>query len=217
MGSAFASSSSSSHSGSSSSSSSSVSAGSGAAAAASSASATSMSGAAMSMGVAPAAAASSAASAPLAAATDAFAWGVQSLTATGADGAPQSVTVVGGPLAQLPVAGLGAGALGLAPGLADILANGPGPNSVELGAQELPAGGTPGADTFVYRAGGGAETVVGFDPTEDRLVVLGAPVASLLYDADAGRAEVRLPDGGVVALHLAPPATVPDIDPLGPW
>lgn len=216
MGSAFASSSSSSHSGSSSSSSSSVSVGSGASATASSASAMSMSGAAVS-GVAPAATASSVASAPLAAATDAFAWGVQSLTATGADGAPQSVTVVGGPLAPLPVAGLGAGALGLAPGLADILANGPGPGSVELGAQEAPVGGTPDADTFVYRSGGGAETVVGFDPTEDRLVVLGAPVASLFYDADSGRAEVRLPDGGVVALHLAPPAAVPDVDPLGPW
>jgi hypothetical protein len=121
------------------------------------------------------------------------------VASTGAGGVPENLTVVRGRLSG----GLNAKAGGAATGTADTHADAIGPKSIELGDRDDAVRGTPDADTFVHRAGaGGTKTILDFDPAADRLVILGAPAVSVLFDRTAGRAEVRMSDGGTIVLHV---------------
>ncbi|MDJ0386899.1 hypothetical protein QMO56_02130 [Roseomonas sp. E05] len=128
-------------------------------------------------------------------------WSVQSYAFTYGDGTFSHISVIGGRSGQDPLAGLdGVRVPGATPG-DDVIYAGPDDNTIEGGVGADALHGGPGPDLFIYRMGDGNDTIRGFDPQTDRLVILGAPSVSL--DSDPGGAMVQLPDGATITLHVS--------------
>jgi len=128
-------------------------------------------------------------------------WPLQSYAFTYGDGTSSHISVLGGARGQDPLTGLdGLRVPGATPG-DDVIYAGPGGSTIEGGggADTLHSG--PGPDLFIYKLGDGNDTIHGFDPQVDRLVILGA--SSLTMGSDPAGATVHLPDGAIITLLLS--------------
>jgi hypothetical protein len=120
----------------------------------------------------------------------------------GVDSEPVRATIIGGDLSDVT--------------LHDVLDATVAPEAFVFGTREgTVVSATSEPDIFVYDAGIGDRTILGFDMSEDQLILLGVAGASLVVEGAHPTAVVRLDDGSSITLHLAAPEVSADPFALG--
>lgn len=145
--------------------------------------------------------------------TDAAGWSIQSFSFVDANGTSSELTVIGGSPGQDPRSDLGPPTHPGTPG-DDVIVGGPGRDTIAGGLGDDTLSGSGDADTFLYSAGDGSDTITDFQRGADRLVLLGVTGVSFVSNGDV--ATVTLADGSQLTLRSAAPIPIPngDVAPL---